>query len=65
MNAPPLLAWFDQLLGAIETVNADGSATETASIYGIPLLKSIFDSAGKLESVTLLGINVTPLFELF
>jgi hypothetical protein len=58
------LALLDQLLGATETENADGSVTETAGLFGFSLLVSTFDSAGNLESVTLLGINVTFLFEL-
>jgi hypothetical protein len=58
------LALLDAFFGATETVNADGSVTETASFFGIPWLVSTFDSSGNLESVTLLGINVTILFEL-
>src|SRR5262249_50948907 len=61
---PPLLALLDSFLGASETLNADGSVTETASFFGIPLLVSTFDSSGNLENVTLLGIDVTILFEL-
>jgi len=64
LNVPPLLGVFDQLLGATETVNADGSVTETAHLFGFPLLVSTFSSSGSLESVTLFGINVTFLFEL-
>ncbi|HTU92465.1 MAG TPA: immunoglobulin domain-containing protein [Gemmataceae bacterium] len=63
LNVPPLLGLFDQLLGATETVNADGSVTETARVFGFPLLVSTFNSSGNLESVTLFGINVTVLFE--
>jgi hypothetical protein len=64
LNTPPLLSFFDSLLAATETVNADGSVTETASFFGIPLLVSTFDSSGHLESVFMFGINVTLLFEL-
>ena len=64
IQPPPLLAFFNSLFGATETVNADGSVTETASFFGIPLLISTFDPSGHLESVYLLGINVTLLFEL-
>jgi uncharacterized repeat protein (TIGR03803 family) len=64
LNVPPLLALFDSLLGGTETVNANGTETVTDSFFGIPLLVSTFDSSGKLESVTLFGINVTALFEL-
>jgi hypothetical protein len=64
LNVPPLLAMLDSLLGETETVNADGSVTETTSLFGIQLLVSTFDSSGNLESVTLFGINITFLFEL-
>ena len=64
LNVPPLLGLFDQFLGAAETVNADGSVTETARLFGFPLLVSTFNSSGNLESVTFFGINVTVLFEL-
>jgi len=61
----PLLAFFNSLLRTIETINANRTETLTASFFGIPLLVSTFNSSGNLESVTLLGINVTILFELF
>ncbi|MHB1424226.1 MAG: beta strand repeat-containing protein [Gemmataceae bacterium] len=64
LSAPPLLALFDQLLGGIETVNADGSVTVTDNVFGFPLLVANFSPSGGLESVTLFGINVTFLFEL-
>ncbi len=64
LQVPPLLAFFDSLLGATETINANRTETLTASFFGIPLLVSTFDSSGKLESVLLFGMNVTALFEL-
>jgi hypothetical protein len=64
LNVPPLLAILVSLLGPTETVNADGSVTETTSFFGIQLLVSAFDSSGNLESVTLFGMNITFLFEL-
>ncbi len=63
MNIPPLLAFFDSLLGAIETVNANDTETLVDSFFGIPLLASTFDRSGKLVSVDLFGfIDVTFLF---
>lgn len=64
LQVPPLLAFFDSLLGGVETVNANGTETITDSIFGIPLIVSTFNHAGNLMSVTLFGINVTFLFEL-
>lgn len=64
LNVPPLLAFFDSLLGGVETVNGNGTETITADFFGIPLLVSTFDSSGHLESVLLFEINVTALFEL-
>jgi hypothetical protein len=62
LNAPPLLAFFDSLLGGTETVNANGTETITDSVFGIPLLVATFDSSGNLVSVDLFGIDVTFLF---
>lgn len=64
LHVPPLLAFLDSVLAATETLSADGSITETAGLFGIPILVSTFNSSGDLVSVTLLGINVTALFEL-
>jgi probable HAF family extracellular repeat protein len=64
LHTPPLLAFFDALLGGIEKVLGDGTETVTDSIFGIALFVSAYDSNGDLTSVTLLGINVTFLFEL-
>ena len=63
LNVPPLLAFFDSLLGGVERVTDNGTETVTDSIFGIPLLVATYDSAGDLLSVTLFGINVTALFE--
>jgi hypothetical protein len=63
LNIPPLLAFFDSLLGAIETVNADDTETIVDSVFGFPLLVSTFDHSGKLVNVDLFGfIDVTVLF---
>jgi subtilase family serine protease len=62
LDVPPLLAFFDSLLGGGETVNADGTATITDNFFGIPLLLATFDHSGHLVSVTLFGMNVTFLF---
>jgi hypothetical protein len=63
LNVPPLLAFFDSLLGGIETVNGNGTETITDSFLGIPLLVSTFDSHGDLMSVDLFGfVNLTFLF---
>jgi RNA polymerase sigma-70 factor (ECF subfamily) len=37
---------------------------ETAKVLGIPLLLATFDSSGNVESILLLGMNVTALFEM-
>ena len=63
MHTPPLLAFFDSLLGGIEAVNGNGTETVIDKIFGIPLLVSTYDGAGNLKSVTLFGIDVTALFE--
>ncbi len=64
LHTPPLLAFFDSLLGAGETVNGNETEKVTDSIFGFSLLVSLYDGAGNLVSVTLFGINVTSLFEL-
>jgi hypothetical protein len=62
LSLPPLLAFFDSLLGGVETVNANDTETITDRFFGIPLLVSTFDSSGKLVSVDLFGFNITFLF---
>ena len=62
LQTPPLLAFFDALLGAIETVNSNGTVTVIDRLFGIPLLASTYNSSGGLQSVTLFGINITFLF---
>lgn len=62
LNVPPLLSFFNSLLGGTEKVNADGSETITDSLFGFPLLVATFDHSGKLVSVDLFGFNVTFLF---
>jgi hypothetical protein len=55
---------LDLIWGGAETVNADGTATITDSVFGIPLLVAKFDNAGNVTSITLFGIDVTFLFTL-
>lgn len=63
LNVPPLLSFFDSLLGGITTLNADGTETVTDNFLGIPLLVSTYDHSGKLMSVDLFGfIDITFLF---
>jgi hypothetical protein len=62
LHEPPLLATFNQLFGGVETVNPDGSATVTDTIFGIPLFVSHFDAKGDLISVLVFGIDITFLF---
>ncbi len=62
LHVPALLAFFDALLGGVETVNANGTETITDHFFGIPLLVSTFDASGNLLSVDLFGFNVTFLF---
>ncbi len=62
LHTPPLLAFFDAILGGIETVIPYESETVTDRFLGFPLFASIYDSSGNLESVTLFGITVTFLF---
>jgi hypothetical protein len=56
LNAPPLLAFFDSLLGAVETINADGTETITDYFFGIPLIVATFDDSGNLASASLFGM---------
>jgi hypothetical protein len=63
LQTPPLLAFFDSLLGGVEKGNGDGTWTVTDSFFGIPLIVSTYDSSGNLMNVTFFGINVTTLFE--
>jgi probable HAF family extracellular repeat protein len=62
LQVPPLLAFFNSILGATETVNGDGIETVVDSLFGIPLLVSTFDSTGHLVRVTLFGFDITFLF---
>lgn len=57
---PPLLALFNQFLGGLETVNANGT-TITDNLFGFPMVET-YDYFGNLVSVTLLGFDVTFLF---
>ncbi|HEY7329530.1 MAG TPA: SdrD B-like domain-containing protein [Gemmataceae bacterium] len=62
LHTPPLLAFFDALLGGIEKVNGNGTETVIDSFLGIPLFVSTYNSKGDLVSVTIFGIDVTFLF---
>src|SRR5579884_538061 len=59
-KVPSLLALFNELLGGLETVNANGS-TITNNLFGFPLVET-YDYFGNLVSVTLLGFDITFLF---
>jgi subtilase family serine protease len=58
LNVPPLLALFDRLLEAVLTVNTNGTQTVTNSLFGIPVVVSIYDSSGNLVSASWLGITL-------
>ena len=62
LHKPFLLAFFDQFLNAVETLNADGTVTVTDSFFGLSLLVSTYNSAGNLVRVTFLGFDITVLF---
>jgi hypothetical protein len=65
LNVPPLLTFFESVLGATETVNSNGAVTVMESLFGIPVIVSTFDSDGNLMSVDLFGfLNITFLFVL-
>ncbi len=59
-HVPPLLALFNEFLGGLETVNANGT-TITDNVFGFPMVET-YDYSGNLVSVTLLGFNITFLF---
>jgi hypothetical protein len=63
LHTPSLLAFFDALLAGDETINGNETETVTDSIFGFPLIVSLYDGAGNLISVTFFGINFTALFE--
>jgi hypothetical protein len=63
LNKPSLLSLFDQLLGGVEVINANGTETVVDNFFGIPLV-STYDASGNLVSVTMFGLNVTSLFSL-
>lgn len=65
LHKPLLLALFDSMLAGTVTVNDDGTMTLVDSLFGFPLLISVFDAAGNLKSVTMFGMDVTALFKLF
>jgi hypothetical protein len=50
LHVPPLLAFFDSLLGGVETVNSNGIETVTDSIFGIVLFVSTYNSVGDWNS---------------
>jgi hypothetical protein len=58
LQVPPLVAFFNSLLGALETINANGTETVTDNFLGVPLVVATYDSTGNFVSATLLGINL-------
>jgi hypothetical protein len=63
LQKPFLLSLFDQLLGGVELINANGTETVVDNFFGIPLI-STYDASGNLVSVTMFGLNLTFLFAL-
>lgn len=62
LNVPPLLAFFDSLLGRAVTTNPEVTDAVTYSAFGIPLIVAFYDSSGGFLSATVLGINVPNWF---
>ena len=62
LHKPFLLALLDELLRGVEVVNGKGTETVTDNLLGFPLV-STYDGAGDLVNVTLLGFDLTRLFE--
>jgi uncharacterized repeat protein (TIGR03803 family) len=58
LNVPPLLALLDQLIGGIETVNANGTETVVYSLFGISLITVNYDSSGNFLSASLFGFSI-------
>jgi hypothetical protein len=58
LNVPPLLAFFDKLLGAIETINANNTETVTDSLFGMTVLVSTYDGSGNFVGATLFGVSM-------
>jgi hypothetical protein len=50
------------LLKGVEAVNGNGTEMVTDNLFGFPLV-STYDGAGDLVNVTLLGFDLTVLFE--
>ena len=49
LHTPSLLAFIDELLGGIETVNGNGTETVTDKFFGIPLFVSTYNLEKLLE----------------
>jgi hypothetical protein len=62
LHKPSWLAFLDQLSGAVEIVNPNGTETVAESLFGLPLFVSTYNASGNLVSVTIFGINITFLF---
>ena len=62
LHKPFLLALLDEFFKGVEAVNGNGTETVTDNLFGFPLV-STYDGAGDLVNVTLLGFNITALFE--
>jgi hypothetical protein len=52
-----LVAFFDPLLGAIKTINANGIET-VDSFLGTSLVVALYDNSGNFLSATLFGISL-------
>jgi hypothetical protein len=56
VSVPPLLALINQVLGGVETVNADGTMTFTYSVFGFTVLVATYDNSGHFVGASLFGI---------
>jgi uncharacterized repeat protein (TIGR03803 family) len=58
LNVPPLLALLGQLIGGIETVNANGTETVVYSFMGITIATANYDGSGNFMDATLFGFSI-------
>jgi hypothetical protein len=62
LHTPYFLGLFDAFFHGVVKTNVDGTTTITDNLFGLQLV-STYNTSGNLQSVTLLGLNVTFLFE--
>jgi hypothetical protein len=58
LNVPPLLALLGQLIGGIETVNANDTETVMYSLFGFSLVTAHYDGSGNFIDATLFGFSI-------